>query len=177
MQEGPVSGDPRPDAGVSHVRVGAAGPEACMVDVAAKAVTARTALARARMRFPAGVLERILAGAGPKGPVIEVARVAGIQAAKRTADLIPMCHPLALEHVELRFERAPREPDVLDVFCAVACHGRTGVEMESLVGASVAALCVYDMSKALDKGIVIERTELLEKSGGKSGVWHSAPAP
>ena len=157
--------------GLSHVRTGPGGAEARMVDVAGKPVTRREALARARVRFPSGVLERVLAGQGPKGPVTEVSRVAGILGAKRTGELIPMCHPLGLDLVDLAFERVPGEADVLEVRCRVACHGRTGVEMESLVGASLAALCVYDMTKALDKGIVIERVELLEKSGGKSGRW------
>lgn len=180
MHEGVDRGSREPDAGLSHLRPAGGQSEACMVDVADKAVTQRGALARARLRFPAGVLARVLAGAGPKGPVTEVSRVAGILAAKRTAELIPMCHSLALEHVEVEFERPTAEPDVLEVRCRVSCHGRTGVEMESLVGASVAALCVYDMTKALDKGIVLERTELLEKFGGKSGPWRAgdpAPAP
>lgn len=143
-----------------------------MVDVGAKAVTGRRALARARVRFPAGVLARVLSGAGPKGAVEEVARVAGILAAKRTGDLIPMCHPLGLDHVELTFETVGE--DLLEVRCAAACQARTGVEMEAMMGASVAALTVYDMAKGVDKGIRIESVELLEKSGGKSGSWSAA---
>jgi len=115
------------------------------------------------------VLARALAGEGPKGAIREVARVAGIQAAKRTSEWIPMCHALALEHVEIAF--ATPAADVLEVRCAVACHGPTGVEMEALVGASAAALTVYDMTKALSKGIALERVELLEKEGGRSGSW------
>jgi len=140
-----------------------------MVDVGAKAVSARSASARARVRFPADVLARALAGAGPKGPIEEVARVAGIQAAKRTSEWIPMCHPLALDHIEVAFERVAS--DVLEIRCRAACSARTGVEMEALVGASAAALCVYDMCKALGKGIAIERVELIEKTGGSSGDW------
>ncbi len=142
-----------------------------MVDVAAKAVTLRSALARATMEFPPGVLERLREGAGPKGPVEEMARAAGILAAKRTGELIPLCHPLGLDHVEIRFLR-PAD-DALEIRCRVACHGRTGVEMEALVGASVAALTVYDMAKGLEKHIRIGAVELLEKCGGKSGTWRS----
>lgn len=140
-----------------------------MVDVGAKAVTQRSAIARARVHFPKGMLGAVLAGAGPKGPVTEVARVAGIQAAKRTAEWIPMCHVLPLDHVGIEFEAV--EPDVLEVRCRAACTARTGVEMEAMVGASAAALVVYDMTKALSHGITIQRVELVEKLGGKSGTW------
>jgi cyclic pyranopterin phosphate synthase len=145
-----------------------------MVDVGAKAPSRRAALARARVRFPTGRLGPILDGAGPKGPIEEVARVAGVLAAKRTGDLIPMCHPLALDVVDVTFERAGE--DVLEVRCRVACTGPTGVEMEAMVGASVAALTVYDMTKAVDKGIRLEAVELLEKSGGKSGEYRLGEA-
>lgn len=157
------------DPGLSHVTQGPDGPESRMVDVTDKPVTERRATARARVRFPAGVLARVLAGGGPKGPVTEVARTAGILAAKRTPEWIPMCHVLPLDHVEVAFEEV--EPDLLEVRCSAACRGRTGVEMEAMVGASAAALVVYDMTKALDKGIAIESVRLLEKSGGKSGDW------
>ena len=140
-----------------------------MVDVSPKGETERTALARASIRFPAGVLERILSGQGPKGPIEEVARCAGILGAKRTADLIPMCHPLPLDHLDVELEE--RDEGVLEVRCRARTTGKTGVEMEALTGAALAALTVYDMTKALDHGIVIERIELLEKSGGKSGPW------
>jgi len=142
-----------------------------MVDVGGKATTLRSALARALVVFPTGLLERILRGEGPKGPIEEVARVAGILAAKRTGELIPMCHPLGLDHVEVHFERAGE--DTLEVRCRATCEGRTGVEMEALLGASVAALTVYDMVKAASKGIRVERVELLEKSGGKGGTWRA----
>jgi len=167
-------------AGWSHVDPSSGASR--MVDVGSKRATRRSALARARVRFPAGILERVRDEGGPKGAVTEVARAAGILAAKRTDELIPMCHTLPVDHVAISFDAVG--PDVLEVRCRVTCTGRTGVEMESLVGASVAALTVYDMTKALDKGIRIECVELLEKSGGKSGVWtaphHSAdegPAP
>lgn len=161
--------DPKPERTATHVRRTAQGSESRMVDVGSKSTTARSATARAVVHFPDDVLEIALAGDGPKGPVTEVARVAGILAAKRTGELIPMCHPLALDHVEITFERTA--PDRLEIRCRAACTGRTGVEMEALVGASVAALTVYDMTKAIDHGIVIETLELLEKSGGKSGLW------
>jgi len=140
-----------------------------MVDVGEKPPTRRVALARAWVRFSPAVLERVLAGRGPKGPVAEVARTAGILAAKRTAEWIPMCHALPLDLVELSFERI--EPGLLEIRCSAACTARTGVEMEALVGASCAALTVYDMAKGLEQGIAIERIELLEKRGGRSGVW------
>jgi len=164
--------------GLGHVRAGPDGPESRMIDVGGKPATRRSATAAARVRFPPGVLERVLsAGGGPKGPLSEVARSAGILAAKRTGELIPMCHPLGLDHVEIAFERAapdaarPGPADVLEIRCRAACTGRTGVEMEALVGAGIAALTVYDMSKALAKGIVIEELRLLAKTGGKSGDW------
>ena len=142
-----------------------------MVDVGKKPVTARSALARAWVRFPPGLRARILAGAGPKGPIEEVARCAGILAAKRTAELIPMCHPLGLDQVEILFE--PLGEDLLEIRCRANCAGKTGVEMEALTGAALAALTVYDMTKGLDHGIRIERIELVEKSGGKSGTWRA----
>lgn len=165
----PDDGAEGSEAGLTHLRRGPAGTEARMVDVGAKPTTGREALARARVRFPAGRLAEVLAGSGPKGPIQEVARVAGIQAAKRTAELIPMCHPLGLDAVEVRFEQ--RGPDLLEILVRARCQGRTGVEMEAMTGASVAALCVYDMTKGLDKAIRIEAVELLEKRGGKSGHW------
>lgn len=145
-----------------------------MVDVGAKSPTARTAVARALVRFPPGRLALVLAGEGPKGAITEVARAAGLLAAKRTGDLIPMCHPLGLDHLDLVFE--PQAGDVLEIRCSAACTARTGVEMEAMVGAAIAALTVYDMTKALDHGIRIETIELLEKRGGRSGVWQKSEA-
>ncbi|MDF1798852.1 MAG: cyclic pyranopterin monophosphate synthase MoaC [Planctomycetota bacterium] len=163
---------------LTHLATGEAGEaEARMVDVGQKPVTARAAVARAEVVFPAGLLARIEAGEAPKGSlgaICEVARVAGILAAKRTGELIPMCHPLGLDHVELGFER--RGEDRLQITCRCACEGRTGIEMEAMTAASIAALTVYDMTKAMAKGIRVESVELLEKHGGKSGHWRSERA-
>mgnify|MGYP002628497798 CR=1 FL=1 len=145
-----------------------------MVDVGSKPITERVAVASAQVVFPAGILADIEAGAGPKGSLqalLEVARVAGIMAAKRTGDLIPMCHPLGLDHVEITFLR--NGTDMLEIRCTAACKGRTGIEMEAMTGASLAALTVYDMTKALAKGIRLESVCLLEKRGGKSGIWRA----
>jgi cyclic pyranopterin phosphate synthase len=167
-----------PGTGLSHIASGAGErAEACMVDVGGKPVTARSALARARVVFPSGVLAEIRSGAGPKGSLealLETARTAAILAAKRTGELIPMCHPLGLDFVEVLFEVTGE--DTLEVRCRAACTGRTGVEMEAMCGASLAALTIYDMTKALTKGIRVESLELLEKSGGKSGLWTSESA-
>jgi len=146
-----------------------------MVDVGAKPETDRSALARALVRFPPGLLGTLLADGGPKGPISEVARTAGILAAKRTADLIPMCHPLGLDAVDVELRQTGE--DVLEIRCRAACRGRTGIEMEALTGAAVAALTVYDMTKAVARGTRIEALELLEKRGGRSGVWRSADRP
>ncbi|HJP03145.1 MAG TPA: cyclic pyranopterin monophosphate synthase MoaC [Planctomycetota bacterium] len=160
---------------LGHLRPGPEGPESRMVDVSAKTPSQREALAGARVRFPAGVLERVLREGGPKGPITEVARTAGILAAKRTAELIPMCHPLGLDLVDVRFERADEDPDLLLIRCRAVCSGRTGVEMECLVGAGIAALTVIDMTKALSPAIAVEELRLLEKRGGKSGPWLADP--
>lgn len=167
-----------PTPALSHVVLDADHAHAAMVDVGAKPVRARTAVARARVRFPEGLYARVLAGGSAKGSsaaVREVARSAGILAAKRTGELVPMCHPLGLDLVAIDFTEP--EPDVLEVRCTAACRGRTGVEMEALVGAAIAALTVYDMTKSLDPAIAIERVELLEKRGGKSGPWKRAETP
>ncbi|MDP6384952.1 MAG: cyclic pyranopterin monophosphate synthase MoaC [Planctomycetota bacterium] len=140
-----------------------------MVDVGVKPSTRRRALARALVEFPPGLREQVMTGEGPKGPIEEVARSAGILAAKGTGGLIPLCHPLGLDHVEITFQ--PVGTDHLEVRCRTSCEGRTGVEMEAMVGASLAALTVYDMTKGLDKGIRLGAVELLEKSGGASGDW------
>jgi len=143
-----------------------------MVDVGDKPVTRRTALARAFVVFPPGLLPRLLAGEGAKGPLVEVARLAGVLGAKRTGELIPLCHPLGLDHVDVTV--APAGEDTLEVRCEARTEGRTGVEMEAMTGASIAALTLYDMTKAASKGIRIERVELLEKTGGRSGTWRAA---
>jgi len=138
--------------------------QAVMVDVCAKPATRRTARASAFIELSEAVLAAL--PGNPKGNPLEVARFAGIQAAKRTAELIPMCHPLALTHVDVQAEIVAGG---VRITAAAAAVGQTGVEMEALTAAAVAALTVYDMTKALDKGIVIREIQLEEKSGGKSG--------
>lgn len=170
-----------PEGDLTHLRQvvnpdGLARTESHMVDVSGKPITARMALARARVTFPTPQQrDQVLAAGGPKGPITEVARAAGLLAAKRTGDLIPMCHPLGLDHVELTLE--PIGEASLELRCRAITSGRTGVEMEAMTGAAVAALTVYDMVKGLDKGVRIEAVELLEKSGGKSGHWIRATDP
>ena len=137
---------------------------AAMVDVSAKQATRRTATASAFVELSEAVLAAL--PANPKGNPLEVARFAGIQAAKRTAELIPMCHPLPLTHVDVRAEIVAGG---VRIEATAATTGPTGVEMEALTAASVAALTVYDMTKALDKGIVIRAVQLESKTGGKSG--------
>jgi len=159
----------REAGGLSHVEGRGGAARARMVDVGAKEASARSATACATVLFPPRLLARVLSEGGPKGPVVEVARVAGILAAKRTPEWIPMCHTLALDEVAI--DVRPRGARRLEIRCRAACHGRTGVEMEALVGASACALVIYDMTKALSHEIVIERVELLEKTGGKSGRW------
>jgi cyclic pyranopterin phosphate synthase len=141
--------------------------QAIMVDVSAKPSTHRTATASAFVELSAAVLAAL--PANPKGNPLEVARIAGIQAAKRTADLIPMCHPLPLSHIDLQAEIVPGG---VRICATVATTAPTGVEMEALTAVAVAALTVYDMTKALDKSIVIRNIQLEEKSGGKSGDFH-----
>lgn len=152
---------------LSHIN--AAG-EANMVDVSAKQITQRRARAGATIRMQPQTLDAIENDQLKKGEVLAVARVAGIQAAKRCADLIPLCHPLTLSKVQVDFERRGDTELVVTAECRVG--GQTGVEMEALTAASVAALTVYDMCKAIDKGMVIDNLCLLEKQGGKSGDWH-----
>ena len=137
---------------------------ASMVDVSAKVATKRTARAHAFVKIRPSVLKQL--PQNPKGNPLEVARFAGISAAKKTAELIPMCHPLLLSHVDVE---AKIESKGVRIVSSVTITGQTGVEMEALTAASVAALTVYDMTKALDKGIEIQDVYLLEKTGGKSG--------
>ena len=143
--------------------------EASMVDVSAKANTSREASARGVVRMSAATLQEILEGGVGKGDVLAVARIAGIQAAKRTSDLIPLCHPLPLAKVSVEFERLG--DDALGIRSVCKVTGPTGVEMEALTAVSVAALTIYDMCKALDRGMIIDGVQLLAKSGGKSGTW------
>jgi cyclic pyranopterin monophosphate synthase len=138
-----------------------------MVDVSGKDVTARSARASGLVRMEASTLALILDGGMAKGDVLGVARLAGIMAAKRTGDLIPLCHPLGLESVEVAF--TPVDAGTLRIEATAKVQGRTGVEMEALTAVSVAALTVYDMAKAFDRGMVIDGITLEEKSGGRSG--------
>ncbi|MFZ9405987.1 MAG: cyclic pyranopterin monophosphate synthase MoaC [Burkholderiaceae bacterium] len=144
--------------------------QAHMVDVAAKTVTHRVAVATGRITMQPATLAMVASGSAKKGDVLGIARIAAIQAAKRTADLIPLCHPLALTRVavELRID----EPECT-VHCTatVECDGKTGVEMEALTAVQVGLLTIYDMCKAVDRGMVITDVKLLEKHGGKSGDW------
>ena len=140
-----------------------------MVDVSAKPETQRLARASARLRMAPATLRLIRDKALAKGDVCEVARLAGIMAAKKTSDLIPLCHPLPLTSVTIDFSFAG--DDVLQISATTQVFARTGVELEALTAASVAALTVYDMCKAVDRGMVIERIQLEEKSGGKSGTF------
>lgn len=139
-----------------------------MVDVGAKAETARVAIAAGRIRMSAAALNAIRDGDVPKGDVLAAARIAGIMAAKKTADLIPLCHPLPLHSVTVDFAM---EESAIRVTACASLTGKTGVEMEALTAVSLALLTIYDMAKAIDKGMVIEQVRLIEKRGGKSGHW------
>ncbi|XXF09799.1 cyclic pyranopterin monophosphate synthase MoaC [Pseudomonas sp. D2-3] len=138
-----------------------------MVDVSDKAQTVREAVAEARVRMLPTTLQMIVDGEHPKGDVFAVARIAGIQAAKKTADLIPLCHPLMLTSVKVELQADGEDAVLIRARCKLT--GQTGVEMEALTAASVAALTIYDMCKAVDRGMTIEQVRLLEKLGGKSG--------
>lgn len=139
-----------------------------MVDVSDKPATARTAVASGHLRMSAATRARVLEGDVPKGNVVEVARIAGIQAAKRTSELIPLCHPLPLSHVDVRIASSD---DGLRVETTATTTAATGVEMEALTAAAVALLTLYDMCKALDKDMRIEALQLESKVGGRSGSW------
>lgn len=143
-----------------------------MVDISEKGETVRTARAVSRVIVSKDVYERIVRSEVKKGDVLAVAQVAGIMAAKRTADLIPMCHPLSLTGVDISFTWQTKETNYeLQIEAFVKTKGSTGVEMEALTAASVCALTIYDMCKAMDKGIIIGPTYLVEKTGGKSGIF------
>ena len=144
-----------------------------MVDVGGKPVTERRARARATVRMSAETAAAVARGDAPKGDVIGTARIAGIQAAKRTAELIPLCHPLPLSFVDVEAEL--RETEVV-LTAEARTSGQTGVEMEAMTAAAAAALTVYDMVKGLEKGVEILSVVLLEKSGGRSGDWRREPA-
>jgi len=141
-----------------------------MVDVGAKEATARRAVARAVVRMSPETAARVAAGDAPKGDVLGVARIAGIQAAKRTGELIPLCHPIGLDHVDLDAD-LDTEAGSVTLTATAGVTARTGVEMEAMTAAAVAALTVYDMVKGIERGVRIEAVELLSKSGGRSGEW------
>ena len=141
-----------------------------MVDVGGKPQTQRRAVATGRITMSAEVLEAIRHGNAPKGDVLGTARIAGIMAAKRTGDLIPLCHPLGLEAVSVDFAY---EEGAIRATATASLTGRTGVEMEAITATSVALLTIYDMAKAIDKGMVISDIRLIAKSGGKSGDWNA----
>jgi cyclic pyranopterin phosphate synthase len=157
----------RPDSPANLTHLDAAG-KARMVDVGEKDATRRLAIASGRIRMSPVALAAIRDGNAPKGDVLAAARIAGIMAAKKTAELIPLCHPLALDSVTVDFAI---EVDAVRATASAALTGKTGVEMEALTACSVALLTIYDMAKALDKGMVIEDLRLIEKRGGKSGDW------
>lgn len=144
--------------------------EATMVDVSAKAMTVRVASARALIHLGSMAFQQLLDGTHTKGDVLAVARIAGIQAAKKCSDLIPLCHPLMLSSASIEFILHEHDYSIEIISCCKIAS-QTGVEMEALTGASVAALTIYDMCKAVDKTIEISSIHLLEKSGGKSGDW------
>jgi len=153
-------------AGLSHLDPAG---NAVMVDVTEKPVTARTATARARVVMQPATLRMVQDGEAKKGDVLGVARLAGIMAAKRTSELIPLCHPLPLSSVSLELVAAP--PDAVEITATVRTSGRTGVEMEALTAAGLAALTVYDMCKAVDRAMRIEGLRVTHKAGGRSGEW------
>ncbi len=160
-------GKPMQDSPLSHFNTAG---EAYMVDVGAKAITQRTAVCEGYIEMRPETLTLIIAGNHKKGDVLGVARIAGIMASKKTAELIPLCHPLPLTHVEIQLEP---QTNINRVYCrtTVKTNGQTGVEMEALNATQVALLTIYDMCKAVDRGMVIQGVRLLEKSGGKSGTW------
>lgn len=145
-----------------------------MVDVGGKPETARSATATGRIRMAEATLTAVREGSGPKGDVLAAARIAGIMAAKKTGELIPLCHPLALDAVTVDFVF---EDGAVRATATASLTGKTGVEMEALTATSIALLTIYDMAKALEKGMVIEQVRLLEKTGGKSGDWHAVETP
>ena len=144
--------------------------EAQMVDVSDKNNTTREAKAGARVVMKAETLDLIVSGSNKKGDVLAVARIAGIQAAKKCSDLIPLCHPLMLSKVSVELTPNSKK-NCIDIIATAKLNGKTGVEMEALTAASIAALTVYDMCKAVDRFMLIDNVQLLEKKGGKSGHW------
>ena len=156
-----------PDRKLSHLDEGG---RARMVDVGEKAVTLRECVARGEVRMARATLAAITEGSIPKGDVLAIARLAGIQAAKRTDEWIPLCHPVPLDLVEVNVEPDPEGSRVC-IEARVRARARTGVEMEALVAASAAGLTIYDMCKAVDRGMTVDAVRLVRKSGGRSGTW------
>ena len=146
--------------------------DAHMVDVGSKAITQRQAVTEGCIHMQPETLALIIQGTHKKGDVLGIARVAGIMAAKKTADLIPLCHPLSLTHVKLDLQ-VDEDNSAVICRCTVATDGKTGVEMEALTATQIALLTIYDMCKAVDRGMVMDNIRLLEKKGGKSGHWKS----
>jgi cyclic pyranopterin phosphate synthase len=144
--------------------------DARMVDVSAKEVTARRAVARAVVRMAPETARLVETGDAPKGDVLATARLAGIMAAKKTGELIPLCHPIGLDHVDVD-AAVDAAAGTVTITATAGVTARTGVEMEAMVAASVAALTVYDMVKGVERGVAVEQVVLLEKSGGRSGTW------
>ena len=145
--------------------------EAHMVDVGEKNITQRTAIAEGTIRMQAETLQRIVQGAHKKGDVLGVARIAGVMAAKKTSDLIPLCHPLQLTHVDIQLNADEKEQSV-HCIVEVKTDGKTGVEMEALTAVQITLLTIYDMCKAMDRGMLMSDIGLMKKSGGKSGDWN-----
>ncbi len=154
--------------GLTHVDASGA---ARMVDVGAKAITTRIAVAGGFVEMQPATLELIVSGAAAKGDVLAAARIAGIMAAKRTSDLIPLCHPLAITHASVELEPVSGARAGIALRATVATDGKTGVEMEALTAVAVAGLTIYDMCKAVDRGMVVGEVRLMSKQGGASGAW------
>ena len=144
--------------------------EAHMVDVAEKSITHRVAIAEGIIKMEPETLKRIIKGEHKKGDVLGIARVAGIMAAKKTSELIPLCHPLSLTHIDIELETDPTN-SMVKCQARIETTGQTGVEMEALTAVQISLLTIYDMCKAIDRGMTISSVQLMEKSGGKSGDW------
>jgi cyclic pyranopterin phosphate synthase len=166
---GPASGGHMAASGTRLTHLDEHGT-ARMVDVSAKAVTERRAVAQATVTMTPQTAAKVAAGDAPKGDVIGTARIAGIQAAKRTGELIPLCHPLGLDHIDVDAQTDAAQ-GTITITATATVHGRTGVEMEAMTAAAVAALTIYDMVKGIERGVQITAVRLLEKSGGRSGTW------
>ena len=174
MSEPPSGSTPAPSTPASGLTHFDAEGAAHMVDVGDKATTHRVAVAGGRIRMRPETLAAVRAGSHAKGDVLGIARVAGIMAAKRTGELIPLCHPIGLDRVAIELD-AESSQDAVECRVTVEVRSRTGVEMEAIVALQVALATIYDMCKAVDRGMVIEAVRLLEKRGGRSGHWTAPP--